>query len=581
MDKRKRNSSLIPPSLHINEKSHLLLCPYCFVEIPLIIKIIQEGDNIYLKLKCVCLKYEAIINWFEYFQKINREFPKQQCSNHNNIEGSKYCVMCNIWLCNDCLSNHQKLNQSHLHYLFNHEIHLICYNHHYQLEYYNINTHQNICRKCKEESNDKTLQKASSINYTKFLKNHNNISDILKTENEDFNVYALKTQHEPYFTDLKTAYEINQICNTQLKQIIDVMVITYEVTKGFFNYSLITSMNSITFITQSPLKKISNNVQEVISNLVNIFIIEVTRCSERVALCNDKYSKTAQLILVLNNRRLAISNSNVIQLYEINNNSFKQLSNLKGHNDYINCIIELNDRRIASGSIDKTIKIWNLESYQCEGTLEDNEPIRCLLRLKDGRLLSSKWDMYNQISVWNVSKLKCVQKAYTYLEVRHWIQLKDNRIATSMENTIAIINHTTFETMGIMEIANNKEKRKEAIKRMLELNDGRLATSCQFSIVRIWNIETFQCQLRLQIDIEECQEPEPIRELVQLRDGRLIICKNTDISIYDCKLMKYIGIVGRVSQNIKLVTQTIKGNLLCLTDSPIKLWSIDLLTNSS
>lgn len=575
MEKDKSNSTF-PSHQQQNEKSHLLVCPYCFVEIPLIIKIIQDGDNIYLKLKCICLKSEAIINWFEYFQKINKELSKQHCSQHNDTEGAKYCVMCNIWLCNNCLVLHQKINQTHLH--LNQEIHLLCFNHQYPLEYYNINTNQNICRKCRDQSKDKIrLVKAFSINYKQFLKSHKNINYILKTENEDFNSYVLKTQYEPYFTNLKTAYEINQICNTQLKQIIELMVKTYEVTKTFPNYSLITSMNQIIFNPQSPLKTISNDIQDVISNLVNIFIIEVTRCSERVALCHENYSKTAQLILVLNNQRLAISNSNIIQLYEINNNTFKPLSNLKGHTEYINCLIELADGRIASGSIDKRIKIWNLQSNQCEGTLEDNEPIRCLLQLKDGRLLSSKWDMYNQISVWDISTLKCIQKTYTYLEIRHWIQFKDERIATSMENTIAIMDQKRFETIGLMEIPNNKDKRKETIKRMIELKDGRMVTSSKFSIVRIWDIKTFQCQLSLQIDIEECLEPEPIRELVQLRDGRLIICKNTDISIYDCKSMKYIGMVGRVSQNIKLVTQTIKGNLLCLTESPIKLWSIDIL----
>ena len=46
---------------------------------------------------------------------------------------------------------------------------------------------------------------------------------------------------------------------------------------------------------------------------------------------------------------------------------------LKGHNDYINSIaFSPTSNEIASGSNDKTIKIWNLETGICEKTFEEH-----------------------------------------------------------------------------------------------------------------------------------------------------------------------------------------------------------------
>ena len=46
---------------------------------------------------------------------------------------------------------------------------------------------------------------------------------------------------------------------------------------------------------------------------------------------------------------------------------------MKGHNDYINSIsFSPTSNEIASGSNDKTIKIWNLETGICEKTFEEH-----------------------------------------------------------------------------------------------------------------------------------------------------------------------------------------------------------------
>jgi WD40 repeat protein len=42
---------------------------------------------------------------------------------------------------------------------------------------------------------------------------------------------------------------------------------------------------------------------------------------------------------------------------------------LEGHTDAVYCVKMLSNNRLASGSVDKTIKIWNLNDDSCVKTL--------------------------------------------------------------------------------------------------------------------------------------------------------------------------------------------------------------------
>jgi WD40 repeat protein len=66
---------------------------------------------------------------------------------------------------------------------------------------------------------------------------------------------------------------------------------------------------------------------------------------------------------------------------------------LSGHSDNVTSLIELQDFRIASGSSDKTIKIWNLNNGECELTLSGHSNFASkLIALQDGRIASVSYD---------------------------------------------------------------------------------------------------------------------------------------------------------------------------------------------
>src|SRR5579859_3688728 len=69
-----------------------------------------------------------------------------------------------------------------------------------------------------------------------------------------------------------------------------------------------------------------------------------------------------------------------------------------------------NSRRLASGSLDKTIKIWDVETGQCVQTLEghNRRDVTSMAFSQDSRwLASASWD--NTVKMWDTKTGRCVQ----------------------------------------------------------------------------------------------------------------------------------------------------------------------------
>lgn len=73
------------------------------------------------------------------------------------------------------------------------------------------------------------------------------------------------------------------------------------------------------------------------------------------------------------------------------------IQSLRGHTGSIWCLAALPDGRIASGSRDKTVRVWDAGEYT---TLEHPETVWCLAVLPDGRLASGCAD--GGVRVWDV-----------------------------------------------------------------------------------------------------------------------------------------------------------------------------------
>ena len=72
---------------------------------------------------------------------------------------------------------------------------------------------------------------------------------------------------------------------------------------------------------------------------------------------------------------------------------------LNEHKRYIRAICQIDDNYFATGSFDKTIKIWNIKDFTVVQTINAHDSnIICLIKLKNNKLVSCSNDM--TIKIW-------------------------------------------------------------------------------------------------------------------------------------------------------------------------------------
>jgi WD40 repeat protein len=90
-------------------------------------------------------------------------------------------------------------------------------------------------------------------------------------------------------------------------------------------------------------------------------------------------------------------------------NEYNYIQNLSGHALIIEALISLPNDRIVSGSIDQTIKVWDLNQGIClKALMEHNHWINSLIFIeRDNSLVSGSQD--NFIKIWEVNGFQCIK----------------------------------------------------------------------------------------------------------------------------------------------------------------------------
>ena len=138
---------------------------------------------------------------------------------------------------------------------------------------------------------------------------------------------------------------------------------------------------------------------------------------------------------------------NTVKIWDLNNR--KCLDTFKGHKGQVNCVIKTKytNNTFLSGSSDKTIKILcfnnnpNLkrEKIECIGTLEGHRgPIYSLLELLDGRIASGSTDW--TIKIWNLKDKTCMQTLLGHKStVFSLAQMNDGRLISGEADKLIYI----------------------------------------------------------------------------------------------------------------------------------------------
>ena len=520
-------------SLFFPEKEIVPICPKCN-HIPFISISPTIPDT--FTIKCPC-SYDKEISSEKYIKYINEQHSNEKCqykNEHCNLNANRFCYQCNKWLCSDCVKSHMKSNRFHLLSINKFELDTKCKIHKEEDTYmYCISCNVYYCELCalahkahqcvnlKEEYKDylnenqmkmyaKSITKAERyINtYNKKLKN-----DVIKLlrelidkieisykKNYDINrnvillsKYFLNLQNETKCVNFGVLYNIINNVNFKFEKAKD---FSYEETSSkninnllshydkVFLYDKVDnpyeSANCISI--QNEPKEIKIKPLTTLSNLSSKIKSMTFLKDGRLAVASEPYIKIFDLNLMktvltiknefdqeiecisqLENGLVASgSKDKMIKLFNIQNNTYTTEAILVGHQYRVTKIVSIDNELFASSSYDHTIKIWrSISPYDEVKTLTGHdEAVFSILKLKSkNEIVSGSTD----IRFWNLSNYQCeaVLKGINCFFADSLIEIDSQRLLVGEKIVTSIINLKTYQI---------EQKIKDDLFRMTSFN---------------------------------------------------------------------------------------------------------------
>lgn len=187
-----------------------------------------------------------------------------------------------------------------------------------------------------------------------------------------------------------------------------------------------------------------------------------------------------------------INNSNISQNIRDEGDyvPFKCVQSFQAHQEKIVSLIELHDGKIATGSYDSTIKVWNLEKEECEKTINEIGYVLCLLEFKDNMILSGTNE--NSIQLWDINNNYSNQSLFVFQGHELWVNclVKCNDIyfaSCSNDTDIRIWDYNSRKCTNIL------KGHEDCVLTLIMLKNGKLCSGSADLTIKIWNWEYNTC----------------------------------------------------------------------------------------
>ena len=169
---------------------------------------------------------------------------------------------------------------------------------------------------------------------------------------------------------------------------------------------------------------------------------------------------------------------------------------IKKHLDAVYSLLLLKDKRIASCSVDKTIRIFNpKKNYQCEIIIKGHlNAIYSICQLENSHIVSCSLD--NSIRIWSITQYsyRCmftIFNAHNY-SISKVLSLSSERIASSSwDNTIKIWKGTSeYSDIPIRVLRGHTD----IVRCIIEIKERNILVSISYDKnLLIWSLLTYQC----------------------------------------------------------------------------------------
>ena len=223
----------------------------------------------------------------------------------------------------------------------------------------------------------------------------------------------------------------------------------------------------------------------------------------------EGHSAAVTVLAVLGDGRLASgSKDKAIRLWDPATGTCDRV--FEGHQDWVMALAVLGDGRLASGSLDTTIRLWDPATGNCERVIEVHQgPVMALAVLGDGRLASGSID--KTIRLWDPASGAC---EHVFEGHQGWVMalavLGDGRLASgSDDNSIRLWDPASGACERVF------EGHQGWVNALAVLGDGRLASGSDDNSIRLWDPASSACERVFE------GHQGVVRALAVMGDGRL------------------------------------------------------------
>ena len=445
----------------------------------------------------------------------------EKCKEHNK-EYNTYCKSCKISLCPFCMSDDDIKKK--------HQGHNI-------VEYKNlINTAIEQNKKLQFQTYESFAQYVNKIeeNFTKQFKDNltktinifeefkkvleNTLEEYkkkmeIKNNKKNIVMFIIKKVYENYYDDFKT---FNSGANN------NIFLIKY-LSKPYNEFSEVSFKSELDQVTDK-ISKLSNTLRtEDISNAIKISYAYFSK-KELKLVKSIKSLFTDQIndIIELKDEKIVACGEDKEKSIKILSRDGKCLYELTGHTSGVRALCLLKNERFASGSADKTVRIWSLKQKKTVKVLKDqSNPIISLALLgqeKDKLATCSFREIYIYDEHFAVK--------YKLNEHQNWVRgfipLEKNRYASCSDDGLIKIYDKHFRTLY------NLKEHNESVMCICLLRDGRIVSGDKSGKLIIW-FKNFSNNREL-----KDSHKDAIMHIIQLKDGRVVTCSaDRTIKIWD------------------------------------------------
>ena len=249
-------------------------------------------------LNQINLKY--IIDLFNSF------FIKKEKNEYIKIPSCKYCKICNIFLCEVCLRNHQKKKSHELFELYDLKPNY-CYKHNQKVLYYCHKCDKNICKDCLKGHNKHFYERIEIINEKKDKTSIENF--IENSEDVKHNKYASLYKNIIWLQNFhKNEKESKKYLNNILSKILDIFYKDLKTAINLQNFAKIIFATCKIFNEENEINQQYNTILDIVKKYFSLEKIKefnellLQEKNNYIAICNTLTKKeTEQLKKNINN----------------------------------------------------------------------------------------------------------------------------------------------------------------------------------------------------------------------------------------------------------------------------------------